>query len=315
MNDERSGIFSPRELSERIKGKALELGFDACGIIRAEPLEEERSRLLTWLMQGYHAGMDYMARNREKRTDPTKLLPGSKSIIVVLLNYYPGGEVYDEKGDIPRISRYALGRDYHKVIKKKLNGLLAWINDELTPAKGRTFVDSAPVLERAWAVRAGLGWTGRNSLLITKKGSWFFLGELIIDLELAYDHREVKDLCGNCTRCVEACPTQAILPERTVDANRCISYWTIEYKGKEFPPEAPDDLHGWAFGCDICQEVCPWNRKALPHRVPDFLPPEKRTFLTRKAWREMTEDEFKELFAGTPVMRTGLERMKRNVER
>ncbi len=308
-------MLSPGELSEYIKAKALETGFDACGIVRAEPLEEERSRLLTWLMEGYHAGMDYMARNTEKRLDPARLVPGARSIIVVLLNYYPGDDIYDKGDDIPRISRYAPGRDYHKVIKKKLNGLLTWINEELTPAKGRAFVDSAPVLERAWAVRAGLGWTGKNSLLVTKKGSWFFLGELILDLELAYDEDEVKDHCGSCTRCVEACPTQAILPNRTVDAGRCISYWTIEYKGKDFPAEAPEDLNGWVFGCDICQEVCPWNRKAPLHQVPDFLPDERRLSLTRDDWEKMTEEEFKDLFAGTPVMRTGLERMKRNVER
>ncbi len=308
-------MLSPGELSEYIKAKALESGFDACSIVRAEPLEEERSRLLTWLMEGRHAGMDYMARNTEKRLDPARLVPGARSVVVVLLNYYPGDDIYKNGDDIPRISRYAVGRDYHKVIKKKLNTLLAWINEELTPAKGRAFVDSAPVLERAWAVRAGLGWTGKNSLLITKKGSWFFLGELILDLELSYDEGAVKDHCGTCTRCVEACPTQAILPNRTVDAGRCISYWTIEYKGETFPPEAPEGLNGWAFGCDICQEVCPWNRKARPHRVSDFIPDERRLSLTRDDWEKMTEEEFKELFAGTPVMRTGVERMKRNVER
>jgi epoxyqueuosine reductase len=306
-------MFSRKEMTERIRRQALALGFDACGIVRAEPLEEEHSRLLAWLMDGRHAGMDYMARNTEKRLDPTKLVPGSKSVIVVLLNYYPGEKIYPAGEDIPRISRYALGRDYHKVMRRKLKDLLKWINDELAPAEGRVFVDSAPVLERAWARRAGLGWTGKNSLLLTQKGSWFFIGEIITDLELSYDTAEVADRCGSCTRCVEACPTQAILPERTVDANRCISYWTIEYKGEEFPEGMPG-LHGQAFGCDICQEVCPWNSKAVPHKTPDFEPQKERLTLTRDDWQKMTGEEFTELFAGTPVMRTGLKGMKRNIK-
>ena len=306
-------MFSRKEMTEKIRRQALALGFDACGVVRAEPLEEERAHLLSWLMNGHQAGMDYMVRNTGKRLDPAKLVPGSKSVIVVLLNYYPGEDLYPEGAGYPRISRYAVGRDYHKVIRKKLKRLLQWINDEVSPAKGRVFVDTAPVLERAWARRAGLGWIGKNSLLLTQKGSWFFLGEIITDLELSYDAAEVKDRCGSCTRCVEACPTQAILPGRTVDANRCISYWTIEYKGEEFPEEMPG-LHGQAFGCDICQEVCPWNQKASPHHTPDFLPKEERLSLTRDDWQKMTGEEFTELFAGTPVMRTGLKGMKRNVE-
>ena len=304
-------MISRKEMTERIRAKALALGFDACGIVRAEPLEEERARLLTWLMKGHHAGMDYMARNTGKRLDPGKLVPGSKSVIVVLLNYYPG-EIYEKHRGYPRISRYATGRDYHKVMRKKLKGLLAWINETLAPAEGRVFVDTAPLLERAWARRAGLGWTGRNSLLLTKKGSWFFIGEIVTTLELSYDTTEVKDSCGTCTRCIDACPTQAILPDRTVDARRCISYWTIEYKGETFPEETPP-LHGQAFGCDICQEVCPWNSKAQPHHIPDFVPQEGRLTLTRDDWEKMTQAEFERLFAGTPVMRTGLVGMKRNV--
>ncbi len=309
-------MFSREELSERIKDRALALGFDACGIVRAAPLAEERARLLAWLAAGYHGEMDYMARNTEKRADPTRLVPGSKSIVVVLLNYYPE-KYYERPGEeIPRISRYALGRDYHRVMRRKLKQLLAWVNDELAPAQGRVFVDSAPVLERAWAQRAGLGWTGRNSLLITREGgSYFFIGELVTDLELAYDVPEVKDYCGTCTRCVEACPTGAILSGRTVDATRCLSYWNIEYKGERFPPQAPATLRNRIFGCDICQEVCPWNRKARPHRTPEFLPDEKRLTLTRDDWEKMTEEEFEKLFAGTPVMRTGLKRMKRNALR
>ena len=305
------------ELSGRIRARALQLGFDACGIVRAEPLKEERARLLDWLARGYQGEMDYMARNVEKRCDPTRLVPGSRSVIMVLLNYFPGEKFpVAEETDKALISRYAWGRDYHKVIRKKLKQLLKYINDELVPVQGRTFVDSAPVLERAWAQRAGLGWIGKNSMLVTRKwGSWVFVGELIIDHELAYDHPEPRDYCGTCTRCVEACPTQAILPDRMVDATRCISYWTIEYKKETFPPESPPNFKQWIFGCDICQEVCPWNRKASTHHVPDFEPDKKRLTLSRKDWEKMTEEEFKMLFSGTPVMRTGLERMKRNVKR
>ncbi len=304
------------ETSIRIKEKALSLGFDACGIARAEPLKEERAHLLSWLVRGYHGEMDYMARNVGKRADLTRLVPGSKSVIVVLLNYYSGDNVFaGEDWDKPKISRYAVGRDYHKVIRKKLKQMLAWINTELTPVQGRVFVDSAPVLERAWAQRAGLGWTGKNSMLITKEGgSYFFIGELIIDLALTYDHPDPSDYCGTCTRCVEACPTRAILSNRTVDATRCISYWTIEYKKETFPPEAPKDFRDWIFGCDICQEVCPWNRKARPHHTPDFLPDERRLSLTYEDWKNMTEEKFENLFAGTPVMRAGFGNMKRNLE-
>jgi len=229
-------MFSREELSQRIKEQAYSLGFDACGIVRAEPLKDEKARLLGWLTGNYHGEMDYMARNIEKRTDPTLLVPGSKSIVVVLLNYYP--EKYypkNKKPEIPKISRYAMGRDYHKVIRTKLKRLLAWINEALTPVNGRAFVDSAPVLERAWAQRAGLGWIGKNSMLIIReRGSYFFIGELITDLELAYDHPDPIDYCGTCTRCTDACPARAILPNRTVDATRCISYWTIEYKKETF---------------------------------------------------------------------------------
>jgi len=305
-------MISREEMTERIRARVLELGFDACGIVRAEPLEEERARLLSWLMHGYHAGMDYMARNTEKRLDPTLLVPGSKSIIVVLLNYYPG-DLYADKGELPRISRYAAGRDYHKVIRRKLKQLLAWINGELAPAAGRVFVDTAPLLERAWARRAGLGWIGKNSLLLTQRGSWFFIGEVVTDLELVYDTPYPVDHCGTCTRCVDACPTQAILPGRTVDARRCLSYWTVEYRGTDFPEEAPGGMHGQAFGCDICQEVCPWNSKAQPHHIPDFVPQEGRLTLARDDWEKRTQAEFERLFAGTPVMRTGLVGMKRNV--
>ncbi len=307
-------MLTPSRLSAKIREKALALGFDACGFVPARPLEEERARLLSWLMQGHHAGMGYMARHVEERLDPSRLVPGSKSVIVVLLNYFPRKEM-PAAPEVPRIARYAWGRDYHRVVRRKLKELLAWIDRELVPVRGRAFVDSAPLLERELARRAGLGWRGRNGLLLTRKGSWFFLGELVVDLELAYDHEEVKDLCGTCTRCVEACPTGAILPQRTVDARRCLSYWTIEHKEETFPEEAPASFHGWAFGCDICQEVCPWNSKAEPHRMPEFDPDERRITLTREEWRSLDEEGFRRLFAGTPVMRAGLQRMKRNVER
>jgi len=307
-------MFSRKELSRQIKEQASILGFDACGIVRAEPLKEEKYRLLDWLARGYNGEMDYMAGNVDKRTDPTLLVPGGKSVVVVRLNYYPGKYYDNHKQDIPKISRYAIGRDYHKVIRKKLKHLLARISEKVTPVNGRVFVDSAPVLERAWAQRAGLGWIGKNSMLVARQGgSYFFIGELILDLELAYDHPAPADYCGTCTRCLDACPTGAIGPIRTVDATRCISYWTIEYKKETFPQDAPDTFRDWIFGCDICQEVCPWNRKVRPHHTPDFLPNEKRLSLTREDWKKMTEEEFHNLFAGTPVMRTGLGGMKRNV--
>lgn len=304
-----------RDRSERIRRKALELGFDACGFVPVLPApEEERRRLLEWLMEGRHAGMEYMARNTDLRLDPARLVPGSKSIVVALLNYAPRHDPYEGRA-VPRLSRYAWGRDYHKVMRGKLKTLLSWIDREIAPVRGRVFVDSAPLLERSLAQRAGLGWIGRNGLLITRKGSWFFIGELVIDMELAYDHQEVKDRCGTCTRCVEACPTQAILPGRTLDARRCISYWTVEYKGEHFPDETPQHFSGYAFGCDICQEVCPWNRRAEPHHTPDFDPDERRMSLTHEEWYKMDEETFHDLFAGTPLMRTGLQGMKRNVER
>jgi epoxyqueuosine reductase len=300
------------EYAEQIKQKARELGFDACGITAAQPVEEERPRLLTWLMEGNHADMSWMENHVEKRLDPAKLVPGSKSVIVVLHNYYfPDHDVLPV---VPVVSRYARGRDYHKVVKKKLMKLKRFIHDEITPVEGRAFVDSAPVLERALALRAGLGWIGKNSMLLNRRlGSFFFIGELVIDLALPPDTNRVTDFCGTCTRCIDACPTKAIIRPYVVDARKCISWWTIEYKGPEISGPAPEDFRNRLFGCDICQDVCPWNQKAPPSGETDYQPAKGLLDMDHQAWEEIDEKSFNTHFGHTPLKRAGFEGMKRNL--
>ncbi len=295
-----------------IRERAKELGFSEIGFSKAEKLTEEEERLKVWLDKGFNAGMTYMNNHFEKRLDPTELVPGAKTVISLMYNYHTELNQSDES--IYKVSKYAYGRDYHKVVKNKLKKLFKFINDEIHEVSGRLFVDSAPVLEGAWASKAGLGWIGKNSLLINpKKGSYFFLSELVIDLELDYDS-PISDFCGNCTKCIDACPTDAIHPDGyIVDANSCISFLTIENK-EEIPEEFKNRMEDYIFGCDICQEVCPWNRFSKEHDEPDFTPKKEFLEMTAKDWIELTETKFEKLFYGTPVARTKFEGLKRNIE-
>ena len=257
--------------SKAIKTEALRLGFSSCGIAKAEFLEEEAPRLEQWLKNGFHGEMQYMENHFEKRLDPTRLVPGARSVISLQFNYHPQ-EI--QPTDTYKISKYAYGEDYHPVIKDKLYELFQFIRDNMGDVNGRVFVDSAPVLERTWAKKSGLGWIGKHSLLISKqRGSFFFLAEIIIDLELEYDQEFKTDHCGDCTKCIDACPTEAILPKNTIDGSKCISYFTIELKD-EIPTSMKGKFEDWMFGCDICQDVCPWNRFSIPHSEPKFKPQE-----------------------------------------
>jgi len=297
--------------SLRIKEKAVELGFSACGIAPVRALDEERERLNQWLTAGMNGSMGYMANHFEKRLDPGKLESGALSVVSVLINYFPNQQQTDPVA--PVISKYAYGNDYHFVVKEKLNNLLIFIQSEIAPCRGRAFVDSAPVLERAWAKNAGLGWIGKNSLLISKKfGSFVFIGELIINLELFCDTPFAGDYCGNCTRCIDACPTQAIVAPRVIDARKCISYQTIEHKS-EIPESVVDNLQNRVFGCDICQDVCPWNNKVTPSQSADFKPVEELLAMTRKEWHNLAKATYLKTFRHTAFERAGFEQLRRNI--
>lgn len=297
--------------SQQIKEKAFELGFSACGISAVHCLDEERDRLQSWLSNGMNASMAYMANHFEMRLDPGKIEEGAKSVISVLINYYPAQKQTDP--DAPVISKYAYGKDYHLVVKEKLNNLLIFIQSALFPCRGRAFVDSAPVLERPLAKAAGLGWIGKNSLLISKDfGSYVFIGELIIDFELNYDTPFTSDYCGNCTRCIDACPTNAIVFPRTIDARKCISYHTIENKD-DIPLSIQGKLQNQLFGCDICQDVCPWNKKAKPNQSADFMPIEGLLKMEKKDWKALNRDTYHKIFSQSPFERAGFERISRNL--
>lgn len=297
---------------ERIKQKALELGFLACGISRADFLSEEKKRLEDWLNEGMHGEMGYMERNFDKRLDPRLLVENAKSVLSVLLNYFPKETQKDPK--VPVLSKYAYGKDYHFVMKHKLFALLKFIQEEIAPCKGRAFVDSAPVLDRAWAARAGLGWIGKNTNLISAEhGSFFFIGELIIDLEMEPDEKTVHNRCGNCTRCIDACPTGALVKPFVLDARKCISYQTIENKGA-LDETLKYKFENRVFGCDICQDVCPWNLKTEAHNAPEFEPHPQLLEMSKKDWHEMDETTFNELFNDSAVQRTGFDGIKRNLE-
>lgn len=292
-----------------IKQKAKELGFEDIGISKAEFLEEEAPRLENWLNQNYHGEMSYMANHFEKRLDPTKLEEGAKSVISLSFNYFTEEKQIE---DTYKISKYAYGRDYHKVIKKKLSKLLEFIQTEIGEVSGRAFVDSAPVLEKAWARKSGIAWQGKNSLMLTKgKGSFHFLSELIIDLDLEYDN-STADYCGSCTKCIDACPTDAIFAPYQVDASKCISYFTIELKN-EIPTEMKGKFEDWMFGCDICQDVCPINSRSKQHNEPDFNSKNGALNISKQEWQEITEEVFDVLFNGTPVKRTKYSGLKRNI--
>ncbi|WP_347923005.1 tRNA epoxyqueuosine(34) reductase QueG [Pontimicrobium sp. SW4] len=294
-----------------IKTEAKRLGFLSCGISKAEFLETEAPRLEKWLNHNMHGQMQYMENHFDKRLDPTKLVDDSKSVVSLLLNYFPSGTQKDSSA--PKISKYAYGTDYHFVIKDKLKSLLHFIQDEIGEVDGRAFVDSAPVLDKAWAAKSGLGWIGKHSNLLTQQvGSFYFIAELIIDLELEYD-TPVTDHCGTCTACIDACPTQAITEPYVVDGSKCISYFTIELK-ENIPSEFKGQFDDWMFGCDVCQDVCPWNRFSKPHNEPLFNPHPELLDMTKKDWEEITQDTFNKVFQKSAVKRTKYSGLTRNIK-
>jgi epoxyqueuosine reductase len=294
-----------------IKEEAYRLGFDFVGFAKAERLDEVAERLEKWLNQGMQGKMAYMANHFEKRVDPRKLVPGAKTVVTLTYNYFP--ETQQQDPSAPKIAKYAYGKDYHFVIKHKLKSLLHFINEKIGAVEGRCFVDSAPVMERDWAQRTGAGWIGKNTLLIhPKKGSYFFLAELIIDLELVAD-QPMKDYCGRCTRCIDACPTDAISPQGyVVDGSKCISYFTIELK-EAIPETYKNRFENWMFGCDICQDVCPWNRFSKPHQETAFEPHPQLLEMNKTEWEEITEEVFREIFRKSAVKRTKYAGLKRNI--
>ena len=292
-----------------IKDEALRLGFDFCGIAKADFLEEEAPLLEKWLLQNMHGKMAYMQNHFDKRLDPRQLVPGAKSVISLLYNYYT--ETKQDAGS-PGISKYAYGRDYHFVVKDKLKELLNFIQEKIGKVEGRVFVDSAPVLERAWAKKSGLGWIGKNTNLINKtNGSFFFLAEIICDLELDADG-PIEDYCGTCTRCIDACPTEAIIKPYVVDGSKCISYFTIELK-EEIPKEFSGKMDNWIFGCDVCQDVCPWNRFSKANKESNFSPSENILNMKERDWEEITQEVFNKIFIDSPLQRTGFEGIKKNL--
>ena len=296
--------------TELIKAEAKRLGFLSCGISKAEFLEEEAPRLEQWLNKNMHGEMGYMENHFDKRLDPRLLVDGARSVISLLLNYYPQEEQND---DSYKLSKYAYGQDYHHVIKTKLKSLQQFITQEIGEVNGRAFVDSAPVLDKAWAAKSGLGWIGKHSNLLTQQvGSFYFIAELIVDLDLEYDSR-VTDHCGTCTACLDACPTQAIVEPYVVDGSKCISYLTIELKN-QIPSDFKGKMDDWMFGCDVCQDVCPWNRFSKSHNEPLFNPHPDLLSMTKKDWEEITEDVFKKVFQKSAVKRTKFSGLTRNID-
>jgi epoxyqueuosine reductase len=304
-------LFNNKEkYSKFIKAEAKRLGFLSCGISKASFLEEEAPRLENWLNQNHHGEMKYMENHFDKRLNPTLLVDDAKSVISLLLNYYPS-EI--QNTDSYKMSKYAYGQDYHFVIKEKLQELLQTIQTEIGEVSGRAFVDSAPVLDKAWAAKSGLGWIGKNSNLLTQQvGSFYFIAELVVDLDLEYDYA-TTDHCGTCTACIDACPTEAIVSPYVVDGSKCISYFTIELK-ENIPQEMKGKMDDWIFGCDVCQDVCPWNRFSKSHNEPLFNPNPELLSMTKKEWEEITEDTFKKVFKNSAVKRTKLDGIKRNIK-
>lgn len=294
-----------------IKQKAAKLGFDNCGIAEAESLDNEGVLLKKWLSNGCHASMSYMERNFEKRTDPAELFENCKSVISLLYNYFPAESTqYNEHY---RISKYAYGTDYHFVIKSKLKSIIKFIKEYRKDFEARAFVDSAPVMDKVWAVKAGLGWIGKNTCLINRKsGSWFFIGEILCNQPLDYNHEIQKDMCGGCARCIKACPTGALTRPYVLDASRCISYQTIENK-QDIPGSLKGKLENYIFGCDICQEVCPWNKFSRPHRDPGFRLTQEICGLKKEDWKKMTREEFNRIFKRSPLKRAGFEKIKNTI--
>ena len=304
-------MIAKHQYKHFISTKAKELGCFHIGFSKADFLEEEAPRLENWLDQNYHGEMAYMANHFDKRLDPRLLVDDAKTVISLLFNYYTNEEQVDPEA--PKISKYAYGDDYHDVIKAKLKELIAYIQDEIGEVNGRGFVDSAPVMDKAWAKKAGIGWLGKNSNLIhPKKGSFFFIADLIIDLELEADG-PIKDYCGTCTRCIDACPTDAIIQPYVVNGSKCISYLTIELKDELLPSEFKGKMDNWMFGCDICQDVCPWNRFSVLHQEERFQAKPSLLELSKKDWLDLQEEGFQILFKGSPVKRTKFSGLKRNI--
>ena len=304
-------MLTRRKRTDLIKAEAIRLGFNDCGISQSTYLEEDAMHLKSWLDRGFHGEMKYMENYFDKRVDPGKLVPGSKSVISVILSY--NTEKDREDASAPVISKYAYNRDYHKVLKKKLRLLLSYIQKSITECEARIFVDSAPVLERAWAAKSGLGWIGKNSNLISPKfGSFVFIGSIITSVELEYD-KPIKETCGGCTKCLQNCPTSAIIRPKVIDSNKCISYFTIEYKG-QLPETMTEKFRNRVFGCDICQDVCPWNRKAPVHTVPEFEPKQELIKMSHDEWKNLDEETYTRLFEGTAVKRTKYSGLKRNID-
>lgn len=294
-----------------VKQTAYKLGFDYCGIAKACVLDEDARRLEKWLHQNHHGGMQYMEKHFDLRIDPSKLVPGAKSVITVLKNYFPSQE---QSVHAPRISKYAWGKDYHEVIRTQLQLFLDELRITYGDIQGRGFVDSAPVLERSWATRSGAGWIGKNGNLITKNsGSFFFIATLIIDLELPHDDPFAKDFCGTCRKCIDACPTDAILDDKTINGSKCISYFTIELKDALIPAEMKGKFENWMFGCDTCQDVCPWNRFSKPHSEESFEPIPAILNLSTSEWENLSEDTFKKIFKDSPLKRSKFRGIQRNL--
>jgi epoxyqueuosine reductase len=301
-----------KKLTQKIKQKALEIGFDKVGVARAEALKKEGDHLKEWLERDLHGEMRWLEREPEKRSDPRVLFPGAKSIIVLAMNYYTPHE-HEPDRTKGKISRYAWGDDYHDVVKEKLWELLGWIQEEFPDVKGKVCVDTAPIMDKAWAVRAGLGWLGKHSNVITKEfGSWVFIGEVLLDLELEYETDLVEDYCGTCTACLDACPTNAIVEPFLVDSKACISYATIELRSPEFPVEIAENLEGWLYGCDICQDVCPWNRFQKPTEEERFEPRPQNVTPDLDDVLSLTPEEYARIFRRSAIKRTKLKGLKRN---
>lgn len=295
-----------------VKFFAAQLSFSYCGIAKAERLDDDAKRLEAWLNKSMHGTMQYMENYFDARVDPTKLVPGAKSVITLMLNYFPSAK---QIADAPKISKYAYGNDYHEVIRSKLTELMGLIKLNIGNISGRGFIDSAPVLERSWAVKSGLGWVGKNGNLINKQsGSFFFIATLICDLDLEYDSPFVKDYCGTCTKCIDECPTEAILPNKVIDASKCISYFTIELKDALIDERMKGKFDNWIFGCDVCQDVCPWNRFSKATIETNFKPIPEILNLSTKQWEEMSEETFKEVFKHSPLKRTKFAGIKRNLK-
>jgi epoxyqueuosine reductase len=298
------------EHSGLVKQMAVQYGFDYCGIAKAVPLDEDGRRLENWLNKGMNGNMHYMENYFDLRIDPSRLVPGARSVITLLKNYYPS-EIREQE---LKISKYAYGKDYHEVLRPRLQSMISALQDKIGQFNGRGFVDSAPVLERAWAQKTGLGWIGKNGNLINKQsGSFYFIATLITDLDLDYDDPMAKDYCGSCTKCIDACPTEAILPGKVINGSKCISYFTIELKDEIIPSEMKGKFNNWMFGCDICQDVCPWNRFSHPHQEQAFTPLPEILNLTTKEWEELSEEMYRKLFKFSPLSRSKHKGIQRNI--